>query len=339
MFKGTERYNVRNFWKLIKGEIYAVSGNTLTNRIAPCLYTFSRLDRWLPAKAPIIGTLKTLPPLRLDEYELVVLESNASVLLVDLINSPSTKLLYRASDPIKGWSQDSRLVEYENKVLERADLVLATNSKTQKLLIENSSGVAEKVVLWRNGFNKNGFDSCHLSPYQEGTQNCIYVGAYPVDWDCIFGCALAMPNIDFHIIGPDLASRQVLQQVSKIPNVHYYDGMQPQDTWKYIKYADVGLLPYLYKPILRYIDLTGKIYQYMYAQLPIVCFGYGAMKDLSRFHIVVANSKRQFVQGMTKCLSQQIDYSDVVDFDLLSWEGRLRELGKLLNTYKILNSK
>ena len=338
VFKRTERYNFVNFLKLIKGATYNVGQADLFNFIVTSLYTFSRFDRYLPPTLGIKGTILTFPKLNLSSYKLIILESNTSVLLIDLIKNKKVKLVYRISDPFVGNVSDKRLLEYERKVLEHANLVLFTSEHYRTLYSSLYPKFSNKFVVWKNGFDKDSFDNFNGSPYKTSKQvtNCVYVGTFPVDWDCILKCALALPKVNFYIIGPDLLPRNKMREVNKFKNIIYYNGMEPEKTIGYIKYADIGLLPYVYKPILEHFDISSKIYQYMYSELPIVSFDYGKLKNLSSFGVTLAKDSQEFIEGIRKNIGLRINYSKHISFDNISWDARLEELDRIFFSYGII---
>jgi glycosyltransferase involved in cell wall biosynthesis len=109
----------------------------------------------------------------------------------------------------------------------------------------------------------------------------VYVGAMDVwfDFDVINACVRRLPHVSFVMIGPDDLARTRLKPR---PNLHLL-GRRPYAALPaYLRYADVGLIPF---DVRRHSVLVQsihplKLYEYMACGLPVVSIDWEELRNL-----------------------------------------------------------
>jgi hypothetical protein len=131
----------------------------------------------------------------------------------------------------------------------------------------------------------------------------------------------------FIIITPIALNHRLLAKLKIYDNITYINGVKPDEVSSYIKYSDVGILPYCKK---RYItDLLGmhsKIYQFMFYKKPIVTLNIKLNSNMQGLY--ESFNHDQFLINIEHALKlENTNYT--INFSNLSWNQLTR---KLFNT-------
>lgn len=220
-------------------------GSPLANRLAAPL--FARYAR--TPLGPLVGVLA--------DADVVIFESNASLLLVDQARraAPDAHFVYRASDDLRGLGVHPLIVSAETKALPKFDLVSAPTHFIADVLAPYAA-----VQVHPPGIDKAAFDRSTPSPYDSGT-NAVFAGvSHFFDYDSLTTAASVRPDIAFHVVGP--------QPRDAPANVRFLAEMPFESVVPYLQHATFGLL------VLPAGDprlgAGNKVAQYSYCRLPVV---------------------------------------------------------------------
>jgi 2-beta-glucuronyltransferase len=220
-------------------------GSPLANRLAAPL--FARYAR--TPLGPVIGVLA--------DADVVIFESNASLLLVDQARkaAPAARFVYRASDDLRGLGVHPLIVTAETKALPKFDLVSAPTQFVADALAPYAAAQVHPP-----GIDKSAFDRSTSSPYDSGT-NAVFAGvSHFFDYDSLTMAASVRPDIAFHVVGPP--------PLDAPTNVIFRAEMPFESVVPYLQHATFGLL--LFPGGDPRLGAGNKVAQYSYCRLPVV---------------------------------------------------------------------
>jgi 2-beta-glucuronyltransferase len=220
-------------------------GSSLANTLATPL--FARY-----ARTPL-GPLTAV----LADSDVVIFESNASLLLVDQMRkvSPDARFVYRASDDLRGLGVHPLILRAEEKALPTFDLVSAPTRFVADALAPYAA-----VQVHPPGIDKRAFDRSTRSPYDRAT-NAVFVGvSHFFDYDALGLAASVRPDVAFHVLG--------LPPRDTPANVVFHGEIPFESVVPYLQHATFGLLP-LPRDDPR-LGVGNKVAQYSYCRLPVV---------------------------------------------------------------------
>ncbi len=275
----------------------------------------------------------SIPFIKFEQYKIVVIESWDSLISLNWTNN-AQKIIYRASDPIFTYSDNQFLLKLEDEIIKRADVILTVNCIHQEMFLKKGDNLKEKTFMWRNIFDPHEYSSVKTSPYKPGEKIAIYYGAYPIEWRYIEQAAKINKDWNIVIIGPDLLDSYGRKVIKHNNNVRYLGGMNERQALKYIKFADVGLLPYKYKPALKYSDISHKVLHYMYCGLPIIAPYY--LGNLKRYGVYLARSFDEFGSLINELSNTKINYDASIDFASFSEKESFKTLDSIFALSGIL---
>jgi glycosyltransferase involved in cell wall biosynthesis len=187
-------------------------------------------------------------------------------------------LVYDAMDDWAAFSEtiDQRLIDNENEVVARADLVLAVSRK----LYDRHSRLNRNTILVPNGVDDVYFRSALT--YEKRESDVLYdfrdkpvvgyVGGIHdwVDVDLIVETARRLPQVTFVLIGPALKSLK--PKLEGIPNLLFLGPKPYSELISYMAYFTVGIIPFKLN-LLNESTNPIKLYEYLGAGLPVVSTG------------------------------------------------------------------
>ena len=190
--------------------------------------------------------------------ELIIFESFNGLLWFDHIKklNGKAKLVYRVSDDIRQLRKHFYLIEQENKIYKKFDLV----SVPSEFIFNIFTG--GNVKLQNHGIRKDLFDKEFENPYSnDANMNFVFTGNAYLDKNFLEIAGKTGGN-KFHIIGPFNGI--------DTENVKYYGEMNFESTVPYIKYADAGLHILDQSERSQAFTDSLKVIQYTYCRLPII---------------------------------------------------------------------
>jgi 2-beta-glucuronyltransferase len=251
---------------------------------------------------------------RLSEYSHILVESGISLLALPTLRrlAPQAKLIYHAADrlaTIGAHPAAAATLQSHAAAIDQAHVMADA--------IRGDIPAGVDTIYLPHGISKDAFDRIVENPYA-GPRNAVSVGDMLFDAATIETLARRFPDWTFHLFG----RRARLEQPFDNVEVH---GETPFDTVAaYIKYADIGIAPYLPKADADYLSQSSlKMIQYTYCQLPIVAprFAAAGRAHVSAYDPGDADSVAAAFEKAADCDRATIDISSV-----LTWEEKTARL-------------
>lgn len=241
--------------------------------------------------------------------DVFVFESSPSLeLLDDFIQlNDKAKLIYRVSDDLRLVRVHPDTHAYEQKNLKRFDRVSVQSSalfERIKTLEPNCHAVIDF-----HGVNKQLFDLCDTSPYDNNQVNAVFIGIGDVDYNFLETAVKIKPSWHFHIIGP--------LRTIKGSNVTHYGEIPFEQTIPYVKYADIGLQCRAYAIGAESFTDTLKVLQYTYCGLAIVAPIFLKTQRQNTFYYEPKNTE-SILQALDQAKGYKKD-NDKSNYDIKSW--------------------
>lgn len=259
---------------------------------------FSRFGRLLPR-----AVVASLP-----RYSHVLIESGPSPLLAERIHAaaPDAVIIYHAADRLSTIDVHPCVEAVLAKTL---PLYASIHIMAEALRADFPADVP--VFYLPHGISKKAFDEATRSPYA-GPRNAVSVGDMLFDAQTVKGLAQAFPDWTFHLFG-----RQA--RLADAPgNVIAHGEVPFGEIVAYIKFADIGLAPYLAGASADYLSQSSlKMIQYTYCRLPIVAPHFAAA---GRSHVLAytPGDAASTVAAFERAIvfdRERIDRSGVLDWD------------------------
>ncbi|MEA5115593.1 MAG: glycosyltransferase [Geobacteraceae bacterium] len=218
-------------------------------------------------------------------------------------------LVYDAMDDWAAFSEtiEQRLIDNENEVVARADLVLAVSRK----LYDRHSRLNKNTLLVPNGVDDTFFrtaltyakqESDILNEYRDRPV-VGYVGGIHdwVDVDLIAETARRLPEVVFVLIGPTLKSLK--PKLEGIPNLLSLGPKPYSELISYMAYFTVGIIPFKLN-LLNESTNPIKLYEYLGAGLPVVSTG---MQEVVAYEadgvVYIADNPETFSERISEALA------------------------------------
>lgn len=188
----------------------------------------------------------------------IIFESTPALMLFDTIKkmNPHSTMVYRMSDDMELYKQHPVVLDYQQEVLHKFDLVsVISESVYQKF------SSCENIRVQSHGIQLDVFSFNTPKPgeYEKYQKNIIFIGCSHFDWDFLRIASMLFPDFGFHIIGP-------LPKKISSNNVIYYGEIPFDMTIPFIAHADIGLMTRQLDPHLTSL----KLMQYTWNKLPII---------------------------------------------------------------------
>jgi len=144
----------------------------------------------------------------------------------------------------------------------------------------------------------------------------VYAGAIEswFDYELIKIVAASLPRVSFVIIGPD--SHGLAQHNLEPFNNIYLIGEKPYEYLpSYMKYADIGLIPFNVQDHCELISHVNplKLYEYMASGLPVVSTDWLELRKLES-PAVLCKTPHDFIKGVRQTLEKPFNKKDLVEF-------------------------
>lgn len=209
------------------------------------------------------------------------------------------------------WSRNL-IIDQENRLLNRADLIVASH----RILIE-LHGVEEKAVYCPAGVSESFVQRLQAPGCNEpldlpkGKPRIGYTGAINKKFDLDILEAVADRNHVWDIVlvgevGLKGGRLRQLQRLMMRPNIHVL-GFKPWDQMpRYISAFDVGMLCYRETEWTRFCEIPLKLFEYFAAGKPVVASG---LPDLRTLGGLVRFSKdpEEFCQNIERALAEDTE--------------------------------
>lgn len=288
-----------------------------------------RLSRTQQAEVRLLEKARRLRP----NPDLLVIESTRMVRQWPKLRQwfPDTPLLYRPSDPII-----CRTDQDYGPTLHQAELDLIRTS--QSVLCVNAQGAAayrdrletefhDRLDIVPNGLHLAAFQTEHPRPTgfpQTGKVVLGYVGASGPHWSAILAAADQQPDIAFLVICPVVPPSTVRRRLTELRNVHYVNGIAPDEVPAWIQAMDAVMVPYPDECRLWARGGHAKLYQAIAAGKPIL--GLNTGQGSQPFVSIYCESSEEFVRAVPKITqAAPVDKETIAHLDWSRFQQRFLE--------------
>ncbi|MCM0592565.1 MAG: glucuronosyltransferase [Gloeotrichia echinulata DEX184] len=255
-----------------------------------------------------LGAVESL----LVDADIFIFESTPALLLFERCKrlNPQAKFIYRVSDDLRLLRNHSVVIETEEKIAPKFDLVSVPSQHIYRLF-----GELPNLELHLHGIRKDLFDRELTNPYSAADNpNIIFVGNSYFDYNFLDQASQLFPNWQFHIIGP-------IENLPQRKNIIAYGELPFKATIPYIKYADIALQIRSYSPGIESLTDSLKIIQYTYSKLPIIAPAY---MSSPRSHIFYYQPGEASSIQNALISAHKYDRSQIKTDDIYSWDELVR---------------
>ena len=332
------RKRIRNWWRGTKGfrqeqdNLFVYSPLVLPlpySRIARWMNRFiitRAIRRWIQAlglQRPLVWTF--LPtPLALD--------------IIDAIEP--TLVIYYCIDDFESSSSGARLIrQAEDRLLKAADLVFVTSERLRRRVLEQREQV--EVLPFAVDFPR--FEKERLATQSKPKELVEidspvvgYVGGLHrwVNQELLVEAARGLPDVQFVFVGPEQCD---MSKLKAQPNVHLLGSRNYDQLPRYIKWFDVGLIPYVLSEYALNVYPT-KLNEYLAMGLPVVATNLPEVRKFNKdFNDVVriADDSASFVSQIQESLANNTPAQVQRRIEVASqnsWQARLEQMSTLITT-------
>lgn len=245
------------------------------------------------------------------------------------------KMIHRVADNFSGFkgSYDS-LIRLQNQVIEKSDLTIVTAKK----LLDNAYKINKNSIYLPNGVDFSRFENIESAPPIEFNNldgpKITYVGAIEewFDFELIINSAKKLLNCYFIFIGNKNLYFEKEVEKNNLKNIIFLGLIDHKEIPKYLKYSDVGIMPFVKNNLTEYIHPL-KIYEYLAAGLPVVCRNLTEVREMNA-PINLYDNEIEFIDIIKHLVSSSITKShkkELVSYAKSnSWEDRFSTINNLI---------
>ena len=250
------------------------------------------------------------------KMNVIVIESGPGLMLFDRLKqiNSSARFVYRLSDDLKVLGVSPVIIEAERRNAPRFDLITAPS-----ILLLRKFPYLKNTAVHPQGLATELYDLEYNDPYGDrSVPNLLSIGNMIYDIDFLERASRLFPDWRFHVIG-------WLRNIPRKPNIIFYGEKPFEEVIPFVKFADVGLSPYQYRPGNEYLSQSShKILQYTYCQLPVVAPHF--VTDPSRPHIIgyTPGDDNSISKALTKAMETEHDTID--RNNILTWDEIVQQL-------------
>ena len=237
------------------------------------------------------------------------------------------KSVYRIADYTPGFPGMCASVQVDEESLARkVDHVVCVSKVTQQYA--QGFGV-DHISLVPNGvcfeLFANDCSPCPVEYQQMGRPIAVYAGALDTWFDRqgIAQIAQRIPEVHFALIGPNNGSIQ--RFFKPFPNVHLLGPKPHQQLPAYLRWADVGLIPFDVEGHRELIEGVHplKLYEYLASGLPVVASGWKGLERLQS-PAQLYNSVDEFEDQLRSVVSTKHNRKELIEYaEPHDWSRRL----------------
>ncbi len=185
------------------------------------------------------------------------------------------RMVYRMKDDVEEYGSEPRSIgRIEQRMCQQADIVFYTANR----LMTKAQRYAQRTQYLPNGVDFEFFREPNLEIPADLEQipspRLVYVGqiSHWFDFESVLAAAKTFHNYSFVLIGPvnlDKYGQVFMQQLRELPNVHVLGSRPFAQVRAYLRYSQVGLIPFLKNSLTHAISPI-KLFEYCAAGLPVV---------------------------------------------------------------------
>jgi 2-beta-glucuronyltransferase len=248
--------------------------------------------------------------------ERIIFDSGPELLLLERFKSlaPAAAFVYRVSDDLRHSGIHPTVVQVEDEVAPRFDLV----SVPCAYIAERFRGLP-RVAIQHHGIDKALFDPDYLDPYgADNRPRALFVGQHPLDLGFLATASALAPEWTFHVIGP-------IAGLPRRDNVRAHGEMPFAATIPFIKHCDIGLQALAPHDGAEAFTDSLKVIQYTYCRLPILA---PSFLRSPRPNFVFYNPGDRASIGRALEEARRFDRGRVDTAEVRSWDDLADQLGR-----------
>lgn len=255
-------------------------------------------------------------------------------------------LCYRTYDEISNFFSNQYIAdvidEFEKKNIHKVDFVFAS-SRSQ---YEKRKSLHPSVFLVPNAgnfshYNKVVTDELKKPFDMKDIPNPVigFIGTFDfrVDFVLLEAIAQSHPDWSLVIIGPvkeysTPAWKESVGRLKSLPNVHFLGQRDYRLLPNYMKYLDVGIIPFLSNPITNTM-YPYKLHEYLAAGLPVISTDLYELKPFENI-VRLARAKTEFISMIEEELQTDSPLKKEKRIEVArqnSWTARAEEILSLIN--------
>lgn len=231
------------------------------------IHPFSTSNKWvnLLTSPKLLNYGNSIPENilnKIKDSDIVLIECGYGVAYFNKLKQlcSKAKFIYFATDPLSQVGLRKEFEDIELEAVSQFDIVRVASKELGERFDQSST----KLAIIPQGIDKSIFDQSTESPYPKDSVNFVSIGDMSFDYESIVMMAKLKPEFNFHIFGANIP-------VEYPKNITVYGEMDFNRLVPYIKFANVGIMPYKMTSHLGYLTKTSlKFLQYSYCNLPIV---------------------------------------------------------------------
>lgn len=243
----------------------------------------------------------------------------------------ASRIAFRVADWSAGFPDVApSAVEYEKRVVQEADIVIAT-----------AESLAERVSSWRgkgpihtirNGVDFNFWNTQAALPDEYKSipePRIVYVGALDswFDFSLLRKMAVQFPKYSFVVIG-QLKSKPPVDL--SLPNLHFLGSKKRSEVRGYLQHAQVGIIPFIRNDLIDCVCPL-KLYEYSACGLPVMAT-YWTELELMKSPALLAHTQDEWIHYLEKVpeLVQSGNKSGLIQYAQANdWSNRWSEWNRI----------
>ena len=238
------------------------------------------------------------------------------------------KLIVRVTDRLEGFGVGAAAIKAEEYLIKKADKVIYTSSN-----LKNYREKFNKSCFYLpNGVDFNKFQKKYDKPDFFCTiakPVAVYVGAIEswFDFDLLDYVADELKDVHFLVIGAVKFKPNNFDQIQSRENVTFYGKVDNSLVASFLKFSDVGIIPFRLDMDLVHSISPLKLYEYSAAGLYTVATKWRELKQLNS-PALLAKSKEDFVEYIKKSLDlNRGDKTKILNFAKDNdWKEKLQSI-------------
>jgi len=223
----------------------------------------------------------------------------------------------------------SKLTHLENKLINRADLVLVTSEHLKKVLMDRYDVSPTKLVIERNAYSGGSNMSLTVTKAKQKGAQIAYFGTISswFNFDFINRSLQDFPDLSYTFIGPLDGVK-----IPDNPRINYL-GIVPHEQLKdAVGNADALMMPFLLNDITLAVDPV-KLYEYLSMSKNIITVDYPEVQRFKPFCFMYYTYS-EFCDAIRSATSGSLKYTEAEKNKFLddnTWERRASDIYAHIN--------
>lgn len=268
---------------------------------------------------------KTLKNFNFLNVDILVIDNFAFLPITDIVKY--NKLIVRVTDRLNGFDVGAAAIKAEEYLIKKADKTIYTSSGL-KSYIEKFN---KNCFYVPNGVDFNKFQGNFTRPSAFNGINlpiAVYVGAIEkwFDYELLDFLSRELTEIHFFIIGSVKFKPQNFDNIKQRKNITFFGKVENSILPSYLKYSNIGIIPFRLDMDLVHSISPLKLYEYMACGLPVVSTKWKELEFVNS-PAFLASNYLEFKNNILRALEKHDNFSRFIDFAKANdWNDRLRDI-------------